>query len=288
MNLQGETVEALNTTSLGRLLRRTARPAVHLVRRVLHRGVPPQLQRTRLNCNGQRTAILHRRTFADYSVIRQCFEDRQYDLPRCGHCSMIDNLYEQILASGRQPLIVDCGANIGASVLWFASRYPRAHVLAVEPAADNFELLRQNCAQLDVDLRLAGVASEDGFASLIDVGEGSLAYRTTPAGPESGLPTFSLPTLLKSKSPSTYTPFLLKLDIEGAEKPLFDGDCSTIANFPIIIMEPHDWFLPGQGTSLGFFRFHAQAGRELLIQHENIVSIDCRAAAGVTDRVANT
>jgi FkbM family methyltransferase len=278
MNVQGETVEALNKTSFGRLIRSAARPAVHLVRRVLHPGVPPQLQLTRLSCNGQRTAILHRRTFADYSVIRQCFEDRQYDLPRCAHCAMIDNLYEQILASGRQPLIVDCGSNIGASVLWFASRYPRAHVLAVEPAPDNFELLRKNCEHLDVDLRLAGIASEDGFASIIDPGEGSLAYRTGPAGPESSLQTFSLPTLLKSKSPLNYTPFLLKLDIEGAEKPLFDGDCSTIATFPIIIMEPHDWFLPGQATSLGFFRFHAQAGRELLIQHENIVSIDCRAA----------
>lgn len=286
MNLQGETVEALNATSLGRLIRRAARPALHLVRRVLHPGVPPQLQRTRLRCNGQRTAILHRRTFADYSVIRQCFEDRQYDLPRCAHCAMIDSLYEQILASGRQPLIVDCGANIGASVLWFASRYPRAHVLAVEPAPDNFELLLQNCAHLDADLRRAGIASEDGFASLIDPGEGSLAYRTVAAGPESGLPTFSLSTLLKQKSPMAYTPFLLKLDIEGAEKPLFDGDCSTIAKFPIIMMEPHDWFLPGQSTSLGFFRFHAQAGRELLIQHENIVSIDCGAAASAFGRTA--
>lgn len=279
MSLQGEAVEALSKSSLGRLLHKGARPAVHFARRVLHPGVPPELQRTRLDCNGRQTAILHRRTFADYSVIQQCFEDRQYDLPRSGHCAMIDSLYQQILASARQPLIVDCGANIGASVLWFTSRYPRAHVLAVEPAPDNFELLQRNCAHLDVDLRQAAIASEDGFASLFDPGEGSLAYRTVPAGPESGLETVSLQTLLNQKPAATYTPFLLKLDIEGAEKPLFDGDCSAIADFPIIIMEPHDWFLPGQGTSLGFFRFHAQAGRELLIRHENIISIDYRAAA---------
>jgi FkbM family methyltransferase len=253
---------------------------------MLHPGVPPQLRLTRLKSNGQRTAILHRRTFADYCVIRQCFEDRQYEIPQRAHCAMIDKLYEHILAAGRQPLIVDCGSNIGASVLWFASRYPRAHVLAVEPARDNFELLRQNCAHLDADLRLAGIASEDGFARLTDPGEGSLAYRTIPAGTESGLPAVSLPTLLKSKSPLTYTSFLLKLDIEGAEKPLFDDDCSAIAHFPVIIMEPHDWFLPGQATSLGFFRFHAAAGRELLIQHENIVSIDYRAVTGAFEQLA--
>ncbi|MBS1823599.1 MAG: FkbM family methyltransferase [Acidobacteria bacterium] len=279
MNLQGETVEALNATSLGRLIRKTARPAVHFVRRVLHPGVPPQLQRTRLNCNDRQMSILHRRTFADYSAIRQCFEERQYELPRCGHCAMIDNLYREIAASGRQPLIMDCGANIGASVLWFASRYPRAHIVAVEPAPDNFDLLRQNCAHLDADLRQAGVAAEDGFARLTDPGEGSLAYRTVPSGPEGGLATFSLTTLLGSKPSPAYTPFLLKLDIEGAEKPLFDGDCSAIARFPVIIMEPHDWFLPGQSTSLGFFRFHAAEGRELLVQHENVVSIACSAIA---------
>ncbi len=166
MNLQAETVETLNATSLGRIIRRAARPAVHLVRRMLHPGVPPQLQLTRLNCNGQRTAILHRRTFADYSVIRQCFADRQYDIPRRAHCAMIDNLYQQILASGRQPLIVDCGSNIGASVLWFASHYPRAHVLAVEPAPDNFELLRRTartwmrtCVSLASQPRMASPAS---------------------------------------------------------------------------------------------------------------------------------
>ncbi|MBS1799895.1 MAG: FkbM family methyltransferase [Acidobacteria bacterium] len=279
MNLQGETVEALNATSFGRLVRRTARPAVHFVRRVLHPGVPPQLQRTRLSCNDQQISILHRRTFADYSVIRQCFEERQYELPRCAHCAMINSLYKDTLASGRQPLILDCGSNIGASVLWFASRYPKAHIVAVEPAPDNFDLLRQNCAHLDVDLRQAGVAAGDGFARLTDPGEGSLAYRTVPAGPESGLATFSLATLLGSKPSSKYAPFLLKLDIEGAEKPLFDGDCSAIAQFPVIIMEPHDWFLPGQATSLGFFRFHAAEGRELLIQHENVVSIDCHASS---------
>jgi FkbM family methyltransferase len=279
MNLQGEAVETLNATPMGRFIRRTVRPAVHFVRRVLHPGVPPQLKVTRLNCNGHPITITHRRTFADFQVIQQCFQDRQYDLPAGSHRALIDNKYEEIVAAGRQPLIVDCGSNIGASVLWFTSRYPRAHVLAVEPADDNFELLYRNCGKLDTDLRQAGIAAEDGYAKLTDPGEGSLAYRTVAAGPEGGIATFSLCTLLNSKAADNYTPFLLKMDVEGAEKTLFDGDCSTVAQFPIIIMEPHDWFLPGQGTSLGFFKFHAAAERELLILHENVVSIDRQVSA---------
>jgi FkbM family methyltransferase len=40
--------------------------------------------------------------------------------------------------------IVDCGANTGLAALWFAVRFPNARVIAVEPDAANFDLLRQN------------------------------------------------------------------------------------------------------------------------------------------------
>jgi FkbM family methyltransferase len=277
MNLQAETVESLNATSLGRLIRRAVRPAVHLVRRILHPDIPSHLRRTQLNCNGRKISIQHRRTFADFSAIDQCFRDRQYDLPDGAHSAFLLDIYDQILASGRQPLIVDCGSNIGASVLWFSTRYPRAHFLALEPAPDNFELLHQNCAHLDADLRQAGIAAEDGFAHLTDPGHGTLAYRTIPTADKAEVKMLSLSTLLASKPSTAYVPFLLKLDIEGAEKNLFDGDCSVIDQFPSIVMEPHDWILPGQLTSRGFFRFHAAAGRELIVNHENIASIACRA-----------
>jgi FkbM family methyltransferase len=277
MNLQAETVETLNATSFGRTVHKVVRPAVHFVRRIAHPGVPPDLQRARFTIYGQSIRIFHRRTFADFAVIAQCFRDRQYDLPSGAHGAFIQDFYQQILASGRQPLIVDCGSNIGASVLWFHSRYPKAHILAVEPAPDNFELLRRNCAHLDADLRQAGVSSEDGFAHLTNPGHGSSGYRTIAAGSDAELSMFSLATLLASKPSTTYVPFLLKLDIEGAEKTLFDGDCSVIDKFPLIIMEPHDWLLPGQLTSHGFFRFHAATCRELIIHHENVASIGCHA-----------
>jgi hypothetical protein len=78
---------------------------------------------------------------------------------------------------------------------------------------------------------------------------------------------------MAGKPPSTYTPFLLKVDIEGAEKSLFTGPAAVLDQFPIIIMEPHDWMLPGLQTSVEFFRFHAAAGREFSMKNENVVSI---------------
>lgn len=43
------------------------------------------------------------------------------------------------------PLIVDCGANIGVSVAYFATLYPDARLLAFEADGQTFEVLSRNC-----------------------------------------------------------------------------------------------------------------------------------------------
>src|SRR5262245_8086929 len=49
--------------------------------------------------------------------------------------------------SGPDPrVIVDAGANIGLSSIWFATQYPEAKVIAIEPNRDNFALLEENTA----------------------------------------------------------------------------------------------------------------------------------------------
>jgi len=154
-------------------------------------------------------------------------------------------------------------------------RYPEAHIVAVEPAPDNFALLYKNSLGGDVDPRQMGIGSTDGCASLRNPGGGGMSYRTNESqnGTGLGIEILSFNTLLVSKPAAVYTTFLLKVDIKGAEKSLFPGNTSGINQFPLIIMEPHDWLLPGQQTSVDFFRFHASAGREFSMKHENIASI---------------
>jgi predicted O-methyltransferase YrrM len=40
--------------------------------------------------------------------------------------------------------IVDAGAHIGSSALWFASRYPNARIIAIEPHPATFTFLHEN------------------------------------------------------------------------------------------------------------------------------------------------
>jgi FkbM family methyltransferase len=267
-------LEAVSSTFFGRAAHKAVSPFVHLARHISHPDIPNDHTFTKVAYRGRTFNLEHRRWSQDDALaIEQCFTQGQYDMPIGAHGALIDNLYREIVASGLQPLIIDCGANIGASVTWFAARYPEAHIIAVEPAAENFALLRRNCAGLDVDFRLAGIASADGSAYLDNPSGAHMGFRTTTERRGVEIDLVSVGSLLDSKPASAYAPFLLKVDIEGAEKNLFDGDTDPINRFPLIILEPHDWLMPGQHTSQEFFRFHAAAGREFCMKHENVASV---------------
>lgn len=266
-------IDRMTSNPAGRAAYKAVQPMVHLMRRMAHPNLPNELEATRVTYGERQISIVHRRwSETDLLAINQCFKQRQYDMPVGAHGVLIESLYREILAAGRQPLIVDCGANIGASVTWFNARYPQAHIVAIEPAPDNFQLLSMNCAGLDTDCRQAGISASDGRAYIQCMGS-PMGYRTNSDAQGIEIEMISLPSILASKPESRYTPFLLKLDIEGAEKNLFHSHAETFNRFPLIIFEPHDWMLPGQLSSREFFRFHADAGREFCMNHENIASI---------------
>jgi FkbM family methyltransferase len=267
-------LELVTSTSIGRFAHKAVSPFVRLLRRISNPDIPNDHVITKVAYRGRTFNLEHRRWSPDDAlVIKQCFTQGQYDMPSGAHGALVDNFYREIVASGLQPLIIDCGANIGASVAWFSARYPEAHIIAVEPAPENFALLRRNSAGGDVDLRLAGISSKDGRAYIDTQRGGHMGFRTTHEPPGIEIDLISVTSLLASKPSTAYTPFLLKIDIEGAEKNLFDGDTESINRFPLIIFEPHDWLMPGQRTSQEFFRFHATSGREFCMKHENVASI---------------
>jgi len=109
--------------------------------------------------DGRERNFRHRGTAADLGVISQIFEARDYSLRPLQRGAELQGLYDRIAAAGRVPLVLDAGANIGASVLYFAHAFPCAHIAALEPARNNFELLRANAAGLDVDARCAAIGA---------------------------------------------------------------------------------------------------------------------------------
>ena len=196
----------------------------------------------------------------------------------------VEARYAEILGRKQRPLIIDCGANIGTSTLWFHARYPEARIVAIEPAPDNALIRRQNCANTDIDVIEGAVAAVDGVMSLVDPDESTNGYRTAPvgdreqaAGPE--VTALSLATILVRDSAARCEPFILKADIEGSEKTFFAMDWPNFDRFPLIIVEQHDFMMPGQSTGDSFLRYHASRQRDFLYGVENIFSVDYKALA---------
>jgi len=62
----------------------------------------------------------------------------------------IDEFPSFFTPSGDQPLFVDCGANIGVSVLEWKTRWPQSRVICFEPDPFAFAILQKNIDENDI------------------------------------------------------------------------------------------------------------------------------------------
>jgi FkbM family methyltransferase len=159
---------------------------------------------------------------------------------------MLDQQYECTLS--RDPnVIVDAGAHVGLASIWFANRYPRALIVAIEPEAANFELLVANTAAYpNVHALQAALWVRDGELELQDPGCGTVGFRVSEGAPSDNrrvVRGVSLAGLMEQFSLDHVD--LLKVDIEGAEVELFSECSSWIERVDGIVVELHDRFRPG-------------------------------------------
>lgn len=129
------------------------------------------------------------------------------------------------VASTATPFIIDCGANIGLSALYFKQLYPHAHILAFEPNPATFQLLQRNVEQnglKDVQLVNAAVAQYEGALDFFVSKDHTApwascdtAVRNASYGPKAS-ETIQVPTVMLSSFLDQCVDFL-KIDIEGME-----------------------------------------------------------------------
>ena len=220
-----------------------------------------------------RTRGFHfRNSDADRGVIQQIFQRDDYALGRLARGGELQAWYDDAVRRGDRPLILDAGANIGASAVWFSFTFPQARIVAIEPDAGNFELLVRNTAGLNVDARKAALASCAGTASLVDPGQGEWGYRTV-SSKDGTIEQLAAESLVGELARDGYAPFIAKIDIEGGEGELFSQRVEWIDLFPLVIVELHDWLLPRGGTARPFLKCMAERDRDFVYLGENVFSI---------------
>jgi FkbM family methyltransferase len=208
---------------------------------------------------------------SDANVFIKVFGKKEYDISLTPQSLRMRTAYQSLLDSGKTPIIIDAGANVGAASLWFAQQFPLARVLAIEPDAANAELCRLNTrTNPNIEVIEAAIGSQPGRVSLHRLdGDAAWAVRTIRSTNHGEVPVRTIPELAQSvRTPAKI--LIVKIDIEGFESDLFARNTEWVDEVEAIIIEPHDWMLPCQRTSSAFQKVMAERDFEVLISGENL------------------
>jgi FkbM family methyltransferase len=152
--------------------------------------------------------------------------------------------------------------------VFFSERFPAAHIIALEPEQSNFDLLRRNVAnRRNVTCLKKALWSESGMVTVLDPGQGHWAFRTHDGNePRSSrervigrVACVTVTDLMRSYGVDRID--LLKIDIEGAEKEVFESSAPWIDHVDAIAIELHDRFK--RGCAKAFYDATAGFDREV-------------------------
>jgi FkbM family methyltransferase len=183
----------------------------------------------------------------DWIQIEHIFLTEEFNLSKTGRSELIKDTHRKMLAANVKPLIIDLGANIGLASKYFDLVYPSSHIVAVEPNGGNCLIARTNLPGNAV-LKKAAISSRSGTGNLIDTGR-NVGFRVE-TNPHGDVEFLTVQDLLDSAKGCA--PFLIKIDVEGFESDLFSENTEWIDLFPVLLIELHDWMLPGKQVTKNF------------------------------------
>jgi FkbM family methyltransferase len=207
----------------------------------------------------------------DWYVMEQIFIDQGFSLSRWpGHERAMRSNYERMLERGQTPVILDCGAHIGLAALWFAQQFRRARIFAVEPAQDNFELLRQNVSfHPNITPIHAAIWDRDTRVDLVNPDSEPWAWAAHESG-SGKVHTVTVRDLLQREPNGV--PLIVKIDIEGGEIELFRSNVEWIEQTPLIVFELHDWQGGWRGAGHSVFSRLCTHPRDYMLRADNMFS----------------
>jgi len=217
--------------------------------------------------------ILKIRSYVDFMTFRQIFQGNDYGLEKITRRQDLISQYQKIIDSGKTPLIIDCGGNIGMASKYFNNEYPDAHIICIEPDHLNIEQAKINNKTDKVHFLEKAIGCRDEKGIVIDPGLGEWGYRME-ISQDGNTEVVSINSVLNKYPQDKYSPFIVKIDIEGFEANLFSENTDWVEKFPLLIIELHDWMLPKSANSSNFLKTIAPMDRDFVFYGENIFSID--------------
>ncbi len=144
--------------------------------------------------------------------------------------------------------IIDAGANIGTTAIYFAHKYPEAKIIAIEPEATNFAMLVRNVRPYSQITPVhAALWNRDGEISVgapdpASGADGKWGCVTHTGAGSDKVRAVTMDTLMREMRIPAID--LAKIDIEGAEQEVFQ-DTHWLTGLRCLMIELHDQFRPG-------------------------------------------
>jgi FkbM family methyltransferase len=174
--------------------------------------------------------VYARQSTSDLGVFEQIFVHKEY--------SALDDMKFKV--------IVDCGAYVGYSTVYFLNKFPDSRVVAIEADGANFDVCKLNLSPYEHRVKLLHSAIWSRKADLVvvrgkyrDGREWASQVRECISGEIADVRGRDLLSLIDDAGLNEID--LLKVDIEGAERVVFKEDCEAwLRRVRNIAIELHD------------------------------------------------
>ncbi len=184
--------------------------------------------------------IIRGNKHSDFAVFRQIFNDQEY--------KTVLSLFKLNKFKTENLVLIDAGANVGYTSLYFLQNIPNLKVFGIEPSESNMSIYKQNISLNNFEKQLTfypnALAETENKSFSIDNTfrdgkDWAIATKESEKGEIKGV---TISEIIKSNNLNNIS--ILKIDIEGAERFIFNtaNDLSFLAITQIIAIEIHDEF----------------------------------------------
>ncbi len=174
----------------------------------LKRKLKSKVQYIELKVKGYSGLIYLRPNTSDYKIFKQIFIEEEYNVSFPLEVNTI----------------VDAGSNCGYSIVYFKNKFKDAKLIAIEPDASNIEIINKNTSHYsNIELIQGGVWHKNTDLNILNKNAGKWAFRVIEAEKGHGeFKGYSLGSIIETYNLNTID--VLKIDIEGAEKIVFENN----------------------------------------------------------------
>ena len=158
------------------------------------------------------------------------------------HDILTGNVYKPVQLKDFSPTrIIDIGANVGASAIYFHSQYPNAQVTCFEPSTKNFRYLTQNLQDINhITLNPFGLSDTTKITTLFQGKTQCLQYsifkniEVSESGEQ-----IQLKAAFDEVKEIIENQTVIKIDTEGCEFPILNSIKTLFNQLQVIYLEFH-------------------------------------------------